>query len=75
MFRVIGDYTSSSLNLADPATFRPLNKPIGALTQNVIIFLFHSTFNFFMKYRYIFGFYDNLRENANPFFVYFTIII
>ena len=31
---VLADYTSPSLNLADPASYRDLSKPVGALTDD-----------------------------------------
>ena len=37
---VIADYTSSSLDLTDPATFRDLSKPVGALTaERLAVFM------------------------------------
>ncbi len=35
---ILADYTSSSLDLNDPATFRDLSKPVGALEEKRLAF-------------------------------------
>jgi hypothetical protein len=57
---VIADYTSPTLDLNNPATYRDLSKPIGALDPGILqlfvffVFLFFCFFCFFVFFVFLF---------------------
>ena len=65
---VIGDYTSSELNLNDPNVYRDLSKPMGALNEERLTSLKGPFFNHVDK---ILSIIDHL---PNPTSLYLTVI-